>query len=65
MIVVEDGAAFDADDIRRRARAELSAYKVPTNIVTIPLDEAPWLPSGKPDKLTLQQRLASRAGDRP
>ena len=34
-------------------------------IVTIPLDEAPWLPSGKPDKLTLQQRLASSAGDRP
>jgi acyl-CoA synthetase (AMP-forming)/AMP-acid ligase II len=65
VIVVEDGAAFDADDIRRRVRAELSAYKVPTNIVTIPLDEAPWLPSGKPDKLTLQQRLATSAGDLP
>ena len=65
VIVVEDGAAFDPDDIRRRARAELSAYKVPTSIVTIPLDEAPWLPSGKPDKLTLQQRLASSAGDTP
>ena len=65
VIVVDDGAAFDPDDIRRRARAELSAYKVPTSIVTIPLDEAPWLPSGKPDKLTLQRRLASSAGDTP
>ncbi len=55
VIVVEEDARFDPDDIRRRVRAELSAYKVPTTITAIALDDAPWLPSGKPDKLTLKR----------
>ena len=63
VLVLEDGAAFDPDDIRRRLRAELSAYKVPTSISVIALDEAPWLPSGKPDKLTLKQRVAETRKD--
>ena len=57
VVVLEHGSAFDPDDIRRRVRAELSAYKVPSSISAIPLTEAAWLPSGKPDKLTLKQRL--------
>jgi acyl-CoA synthetase (AMP-forming)/AMP-acid ligase II len=69
VLVLEDDAVFDPDDIRRRVRIELSAYKAPTRIETIPLDEVPWLPSGKPDKLTLRQRLHDNephgAGDRP
>ena len=35
VLVLEEGSAFDPDDIRRRVRAELSAYKVPTNISVI------------------------------
>jgi acyl-CoA synthetase (AMP-forming)/AMP-acid ligase II len=59
VVVVEDGAAFDPDDVRQRLRAELSSYKVPTRIHTLPLDDVPWLPSGKPDKLTLKQLVSS------
>ena len=61
VVVLEHGSAFDPDGIRRRVRAELSAYKVPTSISAIPLEETPWLPSGKPDKLTLKQRVADPA----
>jgi acyl-CoA synthetase (AMP-forming)/AMP-acid ligase II len=55
VIVPEDDTKLDPDEIRQRARKELSAYKVPTSIHSLTLDEVPWLPSGKPDKLTLKE----------
>ena len=45
-------------DPSARARKALSAYKVPTSIHTLTVDEVPWLPSGKPDKRTLEQLVA-------
>jgi acyl-CoA synthetase (AMP-forming)/AMP-acid ligase II len=57
VVVPADGAALDHDDLRARTRRELSAYKVPTRWHTIDSDAVPWLASGKPDKLTLRNRL--------
>jgi acyl-CoA synthetase (AMP-forming)/AMP-acid ligase II len=59
VVVPEDDAAFHPDDLRRRAREELSTYKVPTRIHTIAIDDVPWLASGKPDKGTLAQQIAT------
>lgn len=58
VIVPDDGVVFDPDEIRQRARKELSSYKVPTSIHLLTLDDVPWLPSGKPDKLTLKQLVS-------
>jgi acyl-CoA synthetase (AMP-forming)/AMP-acid ligase II len=60
VLVPHDDASIDHDDIRQRARKELSSYKVPTRFHTLPYDDVPWLPSGKPDKLTLKELLDAR-----
>jgi len=63
VIVPAPGAALDAESIRARARKELSSYKVPTRIEILTDErEVPWLGSGKPDKLALKARFATRAG---
>jgi acyl-CoA synthetase (AMP-forming)/AMP-acid ligase II len=60
VLVPDEGVALDYDDIRQRARTELSSYKVPTRYHTMSRDDVPWLPSGKPDKLTLGQLLQTQ-----
>jgi acyl-CoA synthetase (AMP-forming)/AMP-acid ligase II len=60
VLVPHDDVSLDYDDIRQRARKELSSYKVPTRYHTFSYDDVPWLPSGKPDKLTLKQLLDAR-----
>ena len=59
VVVPEDGARLDTDDLRARARTELSAYKVPTVVRVIDEADVPWLPSGKPDKLTMRERITT------
>jgi acyl-CoA synthetase (AMP-forming)/AMP-acid ligase II len=65
VVVPADGVALDHDDLRRRARLELSSYKVPTRWHTLDDDAVPWLPSGKPDKLTLRRMLDDSSASRP
>jgi acyl-CoA synthetase (AMP-forming)/AMP-acid ligase II len=57
VVVPEDGALIDPDALRQRARAELSAYKVPTLVRAMTEDDVPWLASGKPDKITMRKRI--------
>ena len=57
VLVADDGVALDVTDVRERARKELSAYKVPSTFRVVGYDDVPWLPSGKPDKITLRQRV--------
>ncbi len=63
VLVPAPGVDLDVDGLRERARAELSAYKVPTRWEVL-ADEAdvPWLASGKPDKLALRASLFARSG---
>jgi acyl-CoA synthetase (AMP-forming)/AMP-acid ligase II len=63
VVVPAPGVELDLDEVRERARAELSAYKVPTRWAML-ADEAdvPWLASGKPDKLALRASLLARSG---
>jgi len=49
VIVADDDAAFDADEVREALRARLSAFKVPRKIVRFAPTELPVLSSGKPD----------------
>jgi len=61
-VVPADGAVLDHDDLRARARKQLSSFKVPTRFVELDADEVPWLGSGKPDKLTLRKMVETRTG---
>jgi acyl-CoA synthetase (AMP-forming)/AMP-acid ligase II len=59
MIRVPAGQAGpDADELRQRLRARLSAYKVPRRIVLASDAEVPLLSSGKVDLRALKARLA-------
>ena len=58
VIVPAPGTQPSADSIRAHARAELSAYKVPTRIEMVAAEgDVPWLASGKPDKRALRDRF--------
>ena len=58
-IVPGPGSELDADDIRDRLRELVSPYKVPSQILVLREEEVPWLATGKPDKASLLERLAS------
>ena len=45
-------------DIQKRAREQISGYKVPTRIDIWSEDDVPWLGSGKPDKIAIRSRLS-------
>jgi acyl-CoA synthetase (AMP-forming)/AMP-acid ligase II len=50
--------SMTADEVKERARSQISTYKVPTRIEIVEDgNEIPWLGSGKPDKLQLRARL--------
>jgi acyl-CoA synthetase (AMP-forming)/AMP-acid ligase II len=57
VLVPAKGHTLDPDDIARRAREQISAYKVPTRIEVWGEDDVPWLGSGKPDKRAIRERL--------
>ncbi len=52
-------APADADDLRRRLRAQLSAYKVPQRIVFLADADVPMLSSGKLDARALKELLSA------
>jgi len=53
LVVPWAGAAPDPIDLQRRARACLSAYKVPRRVVVIADEDVPWLASMKADRRAL------------
>jgi acyl-CoA synthetase (AMP-forming)/AMP-acid ligase II len=57
VLVPARGQTLDPDDIARRAREQISSYKVPTRIDVWDEDDVPWLGSGKPDKRAIRERL--------
>jgi acyl-CoA synthetase (AMP-forming)/AMP-acid ligase II len=59
-LVLRDGAALDADELRARLRRELAAYKVPRHVFFLSRDELPMTTSGKIDKRRLAAALSER-----
>jgi acyl-CoA synthetase (AMP-forming)/AMP-acid ligase II len=53
VVVPEDGHQLTPEGLRTALHRELSAYKVPTRIDLVAIDEVPWLPTGKPDKRSM------------
>ncbi|MHA3021526.1 class I adenylate-forming enzyme family protein [Mycobacterium sp. BMJ-28] len=62
-VVVPTGAGFDLAEADAHARAQLSAYKVPTRWVVTGSDRIPTLASGKFDRLTLRAAIIDGALD--
>jgi acyl-CoA synthetase (AMP-forming)/AMP-acid ligase II len=59
LVVAEPGVEIDPDDLRDRARAQLSNYKVPRHVVVVDERDVPWLATGKPDRLAIRSILAA------
>ncbi|MBW2295624.1 MAG: long-chain fatty acid--CoA ligase, partial [Deltaproteobacteria bacterium] len=59
-VTLESDCAADPQELRERIKRELSAYKVPRHIFISPEDELPFTDSGKIDKKTLAERLATK-----
>ncbi|OBI53268.1 AMP-binding protein [Mycobacterium kyorinense] len=49
VVVLETGERFDETAVRRRLKAELSAYKIPTRFAVLQRADVPLLSSGKVD----------------
>lgn len=60
-VVLNTGARLDADTLRDRLKAELSAYKVPARVFFCAKAEIPFTDSGKVDKRALIDALQARA----
>jgi acyl-CoA synthetase (AMP-forming)/AMP-acid ligase II len=60
-LVPTAGTTLDPIDTIRRAGEELSNYKVPRRLLVLGEAEMPYLPNGKPDRLTVREVLADRA----
>ena len=58
VLVPAQGHEIDPVDLQRRAREQISGYKVPTRIELWAEADVPWLGSGKPDKLAIKARLS-------
>jgi acyl-CoA synthetase (AMP-forming)/AMP-acid ligase II len=58
VIVPAAGAALDAEEIVTRSNRDLSSYKVPRRVLVIDEPSVPYLPTGKPDRQALADRLA-------
>ncbi len=57
LVVPEDGVTVDPDDLREKARVELSNFKVPRKVVLARYEDLPWLATGKPDRLAIRRLL--------
>jgi acyl-CoA synthetase (AMP-forming)/AMP-acid ligase II len=62
-LVPTGGTTIDPIETIRRAGDELSNYKVPRRVLVLDEGEMPYLPNGKPDRLTVRELLAGRATD--
>jgi acyl-CoA synthetase (AMP-forming)/AMP-acid ligase II len=60
-LVPTAGTTLDPIDTIRRAGEELSNYKVPRRVLVLGEGEMPYLPNGKPDRLTVRELVADRA----
>ncbi len=59
-VVVDEGTAIEADELRRRVRQSLAAYKVPKHVALFTAEEIPLKDSGKVDKRRLAELVAER-----
>ena len=59
-VVLRSGRELDAEELTRRLRGELSAYKLPRHIFFCEDAELPFTDSGKIDKRSLGAQLAER-----
>jgi acyl-CoA synthetase (AMP-forming)/AMP-acid ligase II len=59
-VVLDSGRALGVEELRERLRKELSAYKIPRQILFAPKAELPFTDSGKIDKRRLAELLAQR-----
>jgi len=50
MVCPERGHDLDTRELTERLRDQLSNYKIPTRIMVVPYEDAPWLASGKISK---------------
>ncbi len=60
-VVTADAGGFDADALRDRLKAELSAYKIPRRVVAVTPDQLPLMSSGKIDVHRLRELLSGQA----
>jgi acyl-CoA synthetase (AMP-forming)/AMP-acid ligase II len=65
VLVPARGRTLDPGDIARRAREQISSYKVPSRIDVWDEDDVPWLGSGKPDKRAIRERLEADIPEGP
>src|SRR5262249_25336371 len=61
-VVLAAGHTLPEDELRRRLRADLAAYKVPRHVLFAAKAELPFTDSGKIDKRRLAELLAERLG---
>jgi acyl-CoA synthetase (AMP-forming)/AMP-acid ligase II len=59
-VVLDSGQKLGVEELRERLRKELSAYKIPRQVLFAPKSELPFTDSGKIDKRRLAELLARR-----
>jgi acyl-CoA synthetase (AMP-forming)/AMP-acid ligase II len=61
VVVARDGADVDPAELIAKLRSDISAYKVPQQIVVMDFDAIPRTDSGKPKKNLLKERVLARS----
>jgi acyl-CoA synthetase (AMP-forming)/AMP-acid ligase II len=61
-VVLEPGASLAADEIKKRTKAQLAAYKVPRHVLVAAPGTLPFTDTGKIDKRRLRALLEERVG---
>jgi acyl-CoA synthetase (AMP-forming)/AMP-acid ligase II len=56
-LVAAPGQVLEIDGIRRALARELAGFKIPRRVVVLDADEVPWLATGKPDRVSISDRL--------
>ena len=62
VVIPRDGATIDSDQLLTRMRQDISAYKVPKQIVVMNYGDIPRTDAGKPRKPVLRGLVAERLG---